>query len=402
MATFGKTTDGTGASTSTSSRVFCSTATPASSGTVTGGAARISLSASGSVAARMAIYSDSSGSPGALLASSDLLTVTATSEAEHVFTFSAGNQISITAGTPYWIGVGWAAPGNPPGMTVSRDGTAGGRYEQTISSWPTLPNPFGTPVANNTGPIDAYITYTVSGGGSTTQPVVRAASAASGASAGTAAVVTKPAGLAVGDLMLAWQVGDNDASLSGMTGPAWELIASQGPAAGGHPAMKVYRQVATVTETGATSFSFGTDAGVFCSAGIVALQVGTFDSSNPLAAAVTFTTNDSSTTAHDAPSVAGVVNGLLITAHATDQGGAATCSYTPPSGMTEQLDTAAASGYTGLEVATLALASSVATGVKTATCTASRPSTGASLIVNPAAAAGNTIAQRTGGFLALL
>lgn len=106
----------------------------------------------------MAIYADSAGAPGALLAESDALTLTATTEAERTFTFSGVNQISVTSGTPYWIAVAWNDPGTPS-VTVSRDGTATSRREQTVSSWPTLPNPYGAPTASNTGPIDAYITY---------------------------------------------------------------------------------------------------------------------------------------------------------------------------------------------------------------------------------------------------
>jgi hypothetical protein len=161
VATFGKTTDGGSASSSSAPRVWVSTATPGSTGTVTGGTARISLDAAGSTNTKMAIYADSSGSPGALLATSDVLVLTATAEADQVFTFSGGNQITITSGTAYWIGVAWDDPG-APSVVVSRDATATSRYEQTATSGPTLPNPYGSPTANNTGPIDAYITYTPS------------------------------------------------------------------------------------------------------------------------------------------------------------------------------------------------------------------------------------------------
>lgn len=164
MATFGKTTDGGSTSSSTATRVWVSTATPASTGTVTSGTARIWLdTSSSSTNTKMAIYADSSGLPGALLATSDVLSLTATAEANQTFTFSGANQITVTSGTPYWIGVAWDDPGTPS-VVVSRDATATSRYEQTATAGPTLPNPFGTATANNTGPIDAFITYTVGAG----------------------------------------------------------------------------------------------------------------------------------------------------------------------------------------------------------------------------------------------
>lgn len=235
-------------------------------------------------------------------------------------------------------------------------------------------------------------------------PTVRSVASASGASAGTAAVVTKPTGLAVGDLILAVSVGDNDAILTDVTGPSgWSPIAAQAAVSGGNPAMKIWQLIATSTETAATNFSFSAGTGAYCSAGMLAITTGTFNPTTPLFASPVLTTSASSSTTHTASSIGtGVVDGLLVTAHSTDQGGAASCSYTPPSGMTEQLDTAAASGYSCLEINTLALTSAGATGAKSATCTASRPNTCVSLIIAPAVAGGAGTARRTSGFLQLL
>lgn len=232
---------------------------------------------------------------------------------------------------------------------------------------------------------------------------VRSAAGASGVGNGASADVTKPAGLAIGDLLLAFQVCDNDGTLAAMTGPSgWSTIASQAPAVGAQPGLKVWQQVATSTETAASTFSFSAGAGIQCSAGILAITAGTFDPTTPVFASPAFTINASSSTSHVAPSIAtGLVNGLLVTAHSTDQGGAATCTYTPPSGMTEKVDTAAASGFTCVEVNVLTLASAAATGTKTATCTQSRPATSTALILAPAPATGG-LAVLTGGFLGLL
>lgn len=158
MATFGKTSNGASNSTSSVDKIFVSSATPTSSGTVTGGSARVWLSSAGSTSSKFLIYADSSGSPGALLATSDQVTVSNTSEAQVDYTFSGGQQISITRNTTYWIGIVWQDPGTPS-VTVSRDGTANMRKEQTLT-YPTMPDPFGTPSATNTGPIDAFVTYT--------------------------------------------------------------------------------------------------------------------------------------------------------------------------------------------------------------------------------------------------
>lgn len=238
------------------------------------------------------------------------------------------------------------------------------------------------------------------GGGGTT-PVVRSASGASGSAGSDPAVVPKPAGLAVGDLMIAVHVGDNDGSLANMTGPSgWTTIASQAATPGGQPAVKVWQMIATSTEVAASNFTFNVGAGgIFCSAGIIAITTGTFDPADPIGAGPSFTINASNSTSHVAPSLTGIVNGLLITGHSVDQGGAATCSYTPPSGMTERVDTAASPGWTCLEMNTLELTSTAATGTKTATCTQSRPATSVSMIVNPAP---SDATRRTAGFLTLL
>ena len=151
MPTFGKLTDGAGASASTANKTAVSTATPSASGVVVAGHMRMWI-ASGSTTTAMVIYADSGGSPAALLAQSDALTLSNTSEAQVDYTFSGSNQIAIVNGTAYWIGVSWQA--NTGGVNVSRDSTAAGRLETGAY----LPNPFGTPTSLS-GPIDAFIDF---------------------------------------------------------------------------------------------------------------------------------------------------------------------------------------------------------------------------------------------------
>lgn len=154
MASFGKSTTGSNTNTSSGNKAVVSPATPASSGTVTAGHFRINID-SGSGNVDLVIYADSSGAPGALLATSDAVSVTNTTMAWVDFTFSGANQISVVSGTQYWVGASWADPGTPT-FTYERDNTASQRDEQTTHD----PNPFGTPSLTSGGPIAVYIDYT--------------------------------------------------------------------------------------------------------------------------------------------------------------------------------------------------------------------------------------------------
>jgi hypothetical protein len=216
----------------------------------------------------------------------------------------------------------------------------------------------------------------------------RSASAASNIAGDLA--VTKPAGLAVGDLMIAWHYADNDGSLAAMGAPTgWNLLGSDAGVSGGHPYVKVWTRVATSGDVAAATFTF-TDsaASIFNSVAILAITAGTYDATTPTSAVTFQNGGTASSTSHTAPSMTGVVDGLLCTSHGSDTGGTA-ATYTPPSGMTEQADTNSGAGsYTALEVNTLALTSTAATGTKTATCTVSRPWKGSTLVVNPSGGGG--------------
>lgn len=154
-ATLGKLTDGASNSASSTARVWVSQASPTLTGTLTQGVARIWLDVAGATLARFVIYADAAGEPGALLAQSAEILITNTVETAVIFRFFGAQQITVNSGTNYWVGVAWADPGTPS-LTFSRDSTATSRREQ---SWtpPALPDPFGTALASNTGPIDAYI-----------------------------------------------------------------------------------------------------------------------------------------------------------------------------------------------------------------------------------------------------
>ena len=158
LTSLGKTSDGASSSASSADKTAVSSVTAAASGTLTAGHARAWLSATGSAVTKCVVYADSSGAPGARLASSNPVTITQTAEAVVDYTFSGADAITLTSGTVYWVGLAWQDPGTPS-LNISRDATASGRQEVAAYA----PTPFGTPSAL-TGPIDVYV-ETSSGGG---------------------------------------------------------------------------------------------------------------------------------------------------------------------------------------------------------------------------------------------
>lgn len=109
----------------------------------------------GSQNVRAVVYSDNAGQPDVLLAVSDEIVVSNTSEAVNVFNFSGVNQIDITAGT-YHFGFINEAAGNQ--FLFSSNNVAGqilGNSE-TYATGPT--NPFGAITTTNNGPLDGYAT----------------------------------------------------------------------------------------------------------------------------------------------------------------------------------------------------------------------------------------------------
>lgn len=148
----GKDTDGTQASASSGNKTAVSRFTADASGVLDVGHARLSLTG-GSTTTKLFVYADSSSLPGALLAASDEVTISNTTEAVIDFPFTGANRIDIVNGTAYHLGPGWADPGTPS-LNISRDATAAMRQEAASYG----PNPFGTPTAQS-GPIDAWVEY---------------------------------------------------------------------------------------------------------------------------------------------------------------------------------------------------------------------------------------------------
>jgi hypothetical protein len=220
-------------------------------------------------------------------------------------------------------------------------------------------------------------------------PTVRSSSSASVAAA--SGTVTKPSGAAVGDLLIGIQNANNDSTLASLTmttpsgGTAWTVAGSSAGAASPGPGfLKIYWHVAVSADISATSYTFG-GANSSMALAVLCVQGGTFDPTNPFAAAVTFSESNTAASLYPAPSVTGVVDGLLVCVFTTDDSGAG-LTITPPSGMTELLEQDRVStAETMLEVSTLALTSAGATGIKNATPSlTTRGYNDASLVIAPA------------------
>lgn len=414
MTTFGKTDNGSTSFTSSTDKIAVSAATPAGSGTVQSAGAQIWMDSTGSTNSKFVIYADSGGAPGALLAESDVVNFNiTTANSERIFSFSGANQISITGGTQYWIGVAWQDPGTPS-VRVSRDNTntTDGRHEQSGAgfTWPTLPSPYGTPTLTSGGPISAYVTYTetAGGGGGGIVPVIRSSSTDTDPNLTKTLAPAKPAGLAVGDLMIAVHTSDADSSLAGMTAPAgWAQVGAQaGNAADNYSFLKIWSKVAVQADVDATSFSFSDPNTSESSVVLFAVQVGTYDSTTPTTTpAFTTQPRPSPEAVQDAtaPSVTGVVDGLLICGMTADTNGTQQTFPSPPTGMT--VINQASTPWTLDGVFKQALSSTSATGTRSA---GTSPTSGAngynsgSFVINPAPAPPSDVARLSGGFLSLL
>lgn len=161
MATFGVTADNTNTTISSADRKRVSSASPSSNGTVTSLTCRCWQSAAESSSVRGIIYSDSAGNPDTLLAVTDTGTVSNIIEQANTFNFTGANQISITAGTTYWIGLHWSDPGGG-NFTISCNFTAGGNKNSADTFSDGTATSFGA-ITSSTGVIDCYVTYTEAG-----------------------------------------------------------------------------------------------------------------------------------------------------------------------------------------------------------------------------------------------
>lgn len=160
MPAFGDFNAETSLSSSTSSAKVASRATPDFAGTVTSLTCLLKM-LSGTTTAAAVIYADSAGSPGSLLAVSDTQTISGSTLTPYAFTFSGANQISLVAGTPYWIGVWWDTPSGSGTIEWGRGSTAS-KIDKASDTSGGPASTFGT-VSALSGPLGAYVTYDVTG-----------------------------------------------------------------------------------------------------------------------------------------------------------------------------------------------------------------------------------------------
>lgn len=155
MATFGDTSDGTGASTSTSTSKAANSATPGATGQVSTLTARVFVTTTAVVCG--VIYSDSAGAPANLLAQTDQQTISNTTDQQITFNFTGANLITVNSGTPYWIGFYWQTPSSAGTFSWRRGGTASAAQKDND----TLGGPastFGTGTGIS-GLLAVFVTY---------------------------------------------------------------------------------------------------------------------------------------------------------------------------------------------------------------------------------------------------
>ncbi|RTL65901.1 MAG: hypothetical protein EKK42_20360 [Pseudonocardiaceae bacterium] len=198
---------------------------------------------------------------------------------------------------------------------------------------------------------------------------------------GTNTAPAKPAGVVSGDLLIALAFSDRSGTLAAMTAPSgWSLLDSNTTTNAGF--VKIWYKIAGGSEP--TSYTFADSASSDSTAIIVAVQKDTFDAADPFYSGPTWASSSTAATAHVAPSVSGVTDGLLITGYFGGSGSNGTRTYTTPSGMTERAE-CSANLWVVSAADTQALTSNAATGTKSATCSASVAWIAVSLVVKPAA-----------------
>lgn len=166
-AAFGETNDNGSTQTNSTDRKYVYPATAATSGTVTGGTARVWNGGTVNSNSRLVIYTSTAGgcaTTDTLLAQSDQVTInTGTSESAVAYAFSGVNQITVTGGTTYCIGVHFSDPGTG-NFNISRANTSA-IVRSDGDAYADGPTATCTCTTSSNGPLDIFITYTESAAG---------------------------------------------------------------------------------------------------------------------------------------------------------------------------------------------------------------------------------------------
>lgn len=164
IESFGKTTDGANTQTFSGDRIYLSTATSANSGTLTSCWARVRVTGASTSEIRIVLFADNGGTPngGAFVGQSDEVAVNWTTSALTEFVVSG--TVSVTGGTPYWLG-GWADDPGTPSYEYKRDNNAGVVHfaAEAYPGGGTPTSPFTSGGTAN-GPHNVYCEYDTGGG----------------------------------------------------------------------------------------------------------------------------------------------------------------------------------------------------------------------------------------------
>lgn len=211
-------------------------------------------------------------------------------------------------------------------------------------------------------------------------PVVRSSSSATLSGAGTY-TVTKPAGLAVGDYLFAVQGADADMTSLTQSAGLSSLGSSAGSGSNNVPPVALWGKVATASDVAAATFSFS-QSGNTSGEGVVvlvAIQAGTYTGTPTVG---TWTTQvrgnvGSGVATMTAASLAGVANGLLLTAFAADaNGNAQTFPTSNDTGETVVAQQQAPTRYATAAVYQQGLTAGGATGAESVTPSGTNTSNG--------------------------
>lgn len=225
----------------------------------------------------------------------------------------------------------------------------------------------------------------------TTLPVVRSSSSGSKSITGdTSFTVTKPTGLATGDYMLAIVVGDADITTANTTPPSdfSTLASQQGNPTSNFPTVEICGKVAASGDVAASTFTFNmSDVGDGVAV-IIAITTGTYSSSTPVTVGTWTTQQRIASMVQTAPSMTGVVNGLLMGIFGTDTNQLSEAyPSSGPAGMTLVAQKQGTPLYAMAGIYSQALTSTAATGTRQVSPTPSGITTNGwttiSLIVNP-------------------
>lgn len=195
--------------------------------------------------------------------------------------------------------------------------------------------------------------------------------------------VTRPS-VSDGDVMLLVLVGAyGDADITAPAG--WTEIQAIDQESAFEPELRVYYKVAS-SEPSTYSITIAGQGGGnnFGTATVVAFTGANTGTPVDVSASQR---NTSSSTSAQCPSVTTTqADTLLVAVYLTTNNGAST--WTPPSGMTEQLDSRVTPDGHALGIATETIAASGATGTRTATSTVSAASLGVSIALAPSGGGG--------------